>query len=76
MSDWLFREVMGDIYLQAKPSYRAADQGIVSLSELRAVSGVNTPLFYEKLSSHLTAFPEDQCQIDINYASIKSFFNT
>ncbi|WP_216640036.1 general secretion pathway protein GspK [Candidatus Coxiella mudrowiae] len=35
------------------------------------------PLFYEKLASHLTALPEDQCQININYdASIKSFFNT
>lgn len=54
-------------YLGLTPAYRAANQLMVSLSELRAVRGMSTKL-YRALAPYITALPEST-PINVNTAS-------
>lgn len=55
-------------YLSGSPPYRAANQGMASISELRAVHGVTAEL-YAALSPHIAALPRPSA-INLNTATL------
>lgn len=58
-----------EIYAKRKPPYQAAYAPMVSVSELRLVSGISKKLFRE-LAPYVTALPTTITKININSASI------
>jgi general secretion pathway protein K len=55
-------------YLQLDPPYRAANQRLSDVSELKRVKGF-TPEVLEKLAPHVTALPANNVKINVNTAS-------
>lgn len=55
-------------YLQLDPPYRAANQRLSDVSELKRVKGF-TPEVLEKLAPHVTALPANNTKINVNTAS-------
>lgn len=69
LNQWLQYNTSNDhYYLQQNPPYRAAHQYMVSPSELRLVSGVTSQI-YENLAPYITALPNNNYQVNVNYAS-------
>ena len=56
-------------YLMAEPSYRAANQPFVSVSELRLIEGM-TEESYRLLQPHVTALPVTGVGINVNTATV------
>jgi len=56
-------------YLMAEPSYRAANQPFVSVSELRLIEGM-TEEAYNRLRLHVTALPVTGAGVNINTATL------
>lgn len=56
-------------YLMAEPSYRAANQPFVSVTELRLIEGM-TEEAYNRLHPHVTALPVTGAGVNINTATL------
>ncbi|GHD47270.1 general secretion pathway protein K [Marinobacter persicus] len=55
-------------YLMAQPSFRAANQPFVSVTELRLIEGM-TEVYYQQLLPHVTALPDTGIGINVNTAT-------
>lgn len=55
-------------YLMAEPSFRAANQPFVSVTELRLIEGM-TEDYYQQLRPHVTALPVSGTGINVNTAT-------
>ena len=55
-------------YLMAQPSFRAANQPFVSVTELRLIEGM-TEDYYQQLLPHVTALPVSGAGVNVNTAT-------
>lgn len=69
ISDWINTSNVDTIYLKNNPPYRAAHQSMVSVSELRLISGIS-PKLYLALLPYVTALPVSDNQINIITAPV------
>ena len=76
VADWIdadseprLRGAENTFYVSLEPSYAAANQPMVSVSELRAVANV-TPAIYAALRNVVTVWPETPAAINIHTASL------
>ena len=56
-----------DIYMKLNPAYRTANQKMISISELLAISSINTEI-YKVIEPYVTSIPE-YSKINVNTAS-------
>lgn len=66
-------------YLSQRPPYRAANQPLVDLSELRLVSGITAEIYASLVlgpKAYVTALPTSDASINVNYASAPAFMST
>ena len=56
-----------DIYMKLNPAYRTANQKMISISELLAISSINTEI-YKVMEPYVTSIPE-YSKINVNTAS-------